>query len=166
MLIQLFRSDPGKKSLKIEVNADYNKVKVEYDVLVQIMEARVEELLSIIDKEIRVSEYYDKLSGIVLVGGGIATIKGIEDFSKNFLEKFMRIGTTRYIGASSPLYVTAVGIVKNVSNSIKYKNIDTTVNKSESTASYEEIAVGLGKKNDKDKHMGFVTIKEFFTDFF
>ncbi|WP_333859068.1 cell division protein FtsA [Clostridium sp.] len=160
-------ADPGKKSLKIEVNADYNKVKVEYDVLVQIMEARVEELLSIIDKEIRVSEYYDKLSGIVLVGGGIATIKGIEDFSKNFLEKFMRIGTTRYIGASSPLYVTAVGIVKDVSNSIKYKNIDTTVNKSESTASYEEIAVGLGKKNDKDKHMGFVTkIKEFFTDFF
>lgn len=160
-------ADPGKKSLKIEVNADYNKVKVDYDILVQIMEARVEELFSIIDKEIRVSEYYDKLSGIVLVGGGIATIKGVEDFGKNLLEKFMRIGTTKYIGASSPLYVTAVGIVKDVSNSIKYKNIETTTNKNEDVTSYEEIAVGLGKKNDKDKHMGFVTkIKEFFTDFF
>lgn len=160
--------EPGKKSLKIEVNADYDKVRVEYDVLVQIMEARVEELLSIIDKEIKVSEYYGKLSGIVLVGGGIATIRGIENFARNFLEKFMRIGTTRYIGASSPLYVTAVGIVKDVSNSIRYKDTNTTVNnKSENTASYEEIAMGLGKKNDKDKHMGFVTkIKEFFTDFF
>ena len=160
--------DPGKKSLKIEVNADYNnKVKVDYDILAQIIEARVEELFSIIDKEIRISEYYDKLSGIVLVGGGIATIKGIEDFSKNQLEKFVRIGTTKYIGASSPLYVTAVGIVKDVSNSMEYKDIDIKANKNEDAVSYEEIAVGLGKKNDKDKHMGFVTkIKEFFTDFF
>ncbi|WP_368487731.1 cell division protein FtsA [Clostridium sp. BJN0013] len=160
--------DPGKKSLKIEVNADYNnKVKVDYDILAQIIEARVEELFSIIDKEIRISEYYDKLSGIVLVGGGIATIKGIEDFSKNQLEKFVRIGTTKYIGASSPLYVTAVGIVKDVSNSMEYKDIDIKANKNEDAVSYEEITVGSGKKNDKDKHMGFVTkIKEFFTDFF
>ncbi|MFL0198546.1 cell division protein FtsA [Clostridium sp. WILCCON 0269] len=161
-------ADPGKKSLKIEVNADYNnKVKVDYDILAQIIEARIEELFFIIDKEIKMSEYYDKLSGIVLVGGGIATIKGIEDFSKNMLEKLVRIGTTKYIGASSPLYVTAVGIVKDVSNSIKYKDIDTWTSKEEDMIDYEEITVGSGKKNDGNKNIGFVSkIKEFFTDFF
>lgn len=157
-----------KKDFGIEVNADYNnKVKVDYDILSQIMEARVEELFSIIDKELRISEHYDKLSGIVLVGGGIATIKGIEEFSKSILKKFVRIGTTNYIGASSPLYVTAVGIVKDISNSIKYKNL-TKVSESEDDINYKKIVVGSSEeKNSRDKHMGLVTkIKEFFTDFF
>ncbi len=157
-----------EENFKIEIDADYNnKVKVDYNILVQIIQARVEELFSIIDKEIRNSEYYDKLSGVVMVGGGMATINGIEKFGKNVLKKLVRIGIPKYIGAASPMYATAVGVVKDVSNSIKVKNTTLTDPiKNKDICDNEEIDQ-KEKTSEKNKSSSFVSrIKEFFTDFF
>lgn len=148
----------------IEVNIDYNgKVHVDYFILKQIIEARIEEILYLIDQKIKCSDLYEKVSGIVLVGGGLALIKGIEGFSKHILEKPIRVGTPEYIGAASPLYASAVGIVKDVADSIKDKGFMTEVKK-ESENSNREWTEELDKK---DNNSGFVSkIKEFFTDFF
>lgn len=157
-----------KENFKIEVNTDYNnKITVDYNILVEIIQARVEELFSIIDKEIRNSEYYDKLSGVVMVGGGMAAINGIEKFSKNVLEKLVRVGTPKYIGAANPMYATAVGIVKDVSSSIKLSNT-TFAEPIENKDIYDyEETDQKEKTNKKGKSSGFVSrIKEFFTDFF
>lgn len=157
-----------EENFKIEVDADYNnKVKVDYNILVQIIQARVEELFSIIDKEIRNSEYYDKLSGVVMVGGGMAAINGIEKFGENVLKKLVRIGIPKYIGAASPMYATAVGVVKDVSNSIKVKNAAfTDPIKNKDICDYEETDKKQ-KTSKKNKDSSFVSrIKQFFTDFF
>lgn len=163
--------DSDSENLKIEVNADYNnKIQVDHTVLIQIIEARAEELLSIINGEIKQSEYYDKISGIVIVGGGIALIKGIEALSGNVLEKPVRVGTPAYIGAANPLYASAVGVVKDVADAIKVKGIaavKSTDNKK--LDNYEEWTKESSRKeeNKKDKNSGFVSkIREFFTDFF
>lgn len=148
----------------IEVNVDYNgKVHVDYFMLKQIIEARIEEILYLIDQKIKCSDLYEKVSGIVLVGGGLALIKGIEGFSKYILEKPIRVGTPEYIGAASPLYASAVGIVKDVADSIKDKGFMTEVKKESENSNRE----WTEERDKKDNNSGFVSkIKEFFTDFF
>lgn len=157
------------KPLKIEINTDYNnKKKIDYNILLQIIEARVDELLSMVDKKLKSFNNYENISEIVMVGGGISEIKGIEEFSENLFNKTVRVGVPNYIGASCPMYVTVVGIVKDISSSIKGKYEkkvneyeDKDINKYEKT----------GKVNDSEdikyKNTGVVSkIKEFFTDFF
>lgn len=148
----------------IEVNVDYNgKVHVDYFMLKQIIEARIEEILYLIDQKIKCSDLYEKVSGVVLVGGGLALIKGIEGFSKHILEKPIRVGAPEYIGAASPLYASAVGIVKDVADSIKDKGFMTEVKKESENSNRE----WTEERDKKDNNNGFVSkIKEFFTDFF
>ncbi len=155
-------------NIKIEINADYNnKVQVDNYMLKQIVEARVEELLCIIEEKLKSSEYYEKVSGIVIVGGGLGLIKGIEDFSKNIIKKPIRIGTPGYVGAASPLYACTVGIVKDISYTVKDNNfLSKTENQSEST--HKEWNKSKDKKEiSNENNNGIVLkIKEFFTDFF
>lgn len=150
----------------IEVNVDYNdKVQVDYFMLKQIIEARIEELLYLVDQKIKCSDFYEKVSGIVLVGGGLALIKGIEEFSKNILQKPVRVGAPDYIGAASPLYAAAVGVVKDAADSIKDKSVMNDTRK-EIESSAREWAVEQDDKESKN-NSGFISkIKEFFTDFF
>ncbi len=162
-------ADSLRDNFKIEVNANYNnKVKVDCNVLNQVIEARVEELFSLINKEISTSEYYNELSGIVIVGGGMALINGIEEFGRNILGKLVRIGIPRYIGAASPLYATAVGIVKDVSNSMKLKNaIDVDSSKNDNLPDYKKIIEDEEETENGNRTNGFISkIKDFFTDFF
>lgn len=158
------------KSFEVEVNTDYNsKVKVDYDVLIQIIQARVEELLCIIDSRIRNLDNNENISEVVLVGGGISQIKGIKEFSEKVLEKHVRIGVPNYIGASSPMYVTAVGVVKDASNSMdgKYENPLNKYEEKKSEDYKNLLRHGAETENKEYESSGFVSkIKEFFTDFF
>ncbi|MBA5850552.1 cell division protein FtsA [Clostridium sp. cel8] len=158
------------ESFNIEVNTDYNnKVQVDYNILLQIIDARVEELLYIIDNKIRSFSNYENISEIVLVGGGLSQIKGIREFSENILNKQVRIGVPNYIGASSSIYVTAVGVVKDVSNSMKgkYEKVVNEYNERNS-GDYEKLKNKNTEFNNGNyENGGFVSkIKEFFTDFF
>ncbi|WP_123053984.1 cell division protein FtsA [Clostridium sp. JN-1] len=155
-------------NLNLEVISDYNtKVKVDFSMLKQIIEARIEEILCMIGEKMSASGHYEKLSGIVIVGGGLALTKDIEEFSKEILQKPVRIGIPNYIGASSPLYASVVGIVKDVADVVKNKKNVFSNEKSTEKKSDEWI-------HEKDKNLkkgenntGFLLkIKEFFTDFF
>ncbi|MBC2579000.1 cell division protein FtsA [Clostridium sp. DJ247] len=159
--------DSTSYNLKIDVNADYNNiVQTDYSTLKQIIEARVEELLYLIDQKLKSSGCYEKLTGVVISGGGLALFKGIEDFSKNIIQKPIRIGTPDYIGAASPLYASAVGIVKDVADSVKDRSFARKTEKErENTA--RELAMESDIREEKKENIGFVSkIKDFFTDFF
>ncbi|KZL94401.1 cell division protein FtsA [Clostridium magnum] len=161
--------DSNNNDFKIEVNADYNeKISVGCNTLKQVIEARVEELLYIISGELKASEHYEKISGVVIVGGGLALIKGIEDFSREVLQKPVRVGTPEYIGAASPLYSAAVGAVKDASDSMKDRNFIAKKEKETEKVQREWTREKNKKEKEEEKNNGgFITkIKEFFTDFF
>ncbi|NMM65605.1 cell division protein FtsA [Clostridium sp. P21] len=160
--------DDANYNTKIEVDADYNnKIQVDYYTLKQIVEARVEELLYIIDEKLRSSEYYEKVSGIVIVGGGLGLIKGIEDFSSNIIKKPVRVGTPGTVGSSNPLYACIAGIVKDVSYAAKGSNFSGKTEKLQENE-YKGYTKGKDKKEVKSENKNGIVlkIKEFFTDFF
>lgn len=83
--------------------------------LVNIIEARVEELLNLVAQEIDHSGYRANLStGVVLTGGG-SLLKGFAEFSEYILEIPTRKGSPVGVGGLSesvthPAYATAVGM--------------------------------------------------------
>ncbi len=157
------------KSSKIEVNSGYNgKTHIDYNILVEVIEARVEELLLMINNKLKFLKNYENISEIVIVGGGISQIKGIEEFSRKILEKPVRIGSPNYIGASSPIYAVVAGIVEDAASSMKVKH-ENKINEYEDNnkKSYENWTEASTREKENYENSGFVSkIKEFFTDFF
>ncbi|MFU0823965.1 cell division protein FtsA [Clostridium sp.] len=146
----------------IKVNAGYDSsIDIDSNLLKDIIEARSEEILYYAKKKLEESNYYNDISGVVIVGGGLAQFKGINGFASMILDKSLRIGSPMYTGAASPVYTTVVGIIKDVISTLR---IDKNV---------EEVEKYIVKKsknnNSKKKESGdnFVSkIREFFTEFF
>lgn len=150
---------------RLKVTDNYNdKIEVDRKMLNEIVKARIEELLYLVNKKIEESKYSSEISGVVLVGGGIALYRGIEEISKAIFKRSTRVGTAEFVGVSSPVYVTAVGIVKDV-----YENMN--VQKEESA--YDLFKEEKQYKNQQEKNENpkkekrFVSkIRDFFEDFF
>lgn len=152
----------GTDTEKIRVKDSYdNLVEIDNSLLIDIIEARVEELLQLIKRSLLNSGFYEEISGVVIVGGGISLFRGVSELSKEILSKSVRIGSPEYVGAASPIYVTAVGIVKQAVNNLKTSN---TSSEESDEHSYENKWLKNQNKNGKN---GFASkIKGFFADFF
>jgi cell division protein FtsA len=76
-------------------------------------------------------------------------------------DKPVRIGSPEYVGAASPMYVNAVGIVVHAANNAKVSN---NLSEQSDEHSYENKS---SKKQNKKGKNGFASkVKEFFADFF
>jgi len=129
--------------IKIKNSFEEQSIKISY--LNRIIEARIEEILKMVKEKID-SPLYQEIDSVILIGGGIATIKNIEEFSKNILSKNVRIGIPKYTGSTSPIFALSVGIVEDSLNTAKDYNIQI-----------EEKVTGKGI---------FKRIKDIFSDFF
>lgn len=162
-------NEASDEDFKIKINANYdNVVEVDYNLLIQIISARAEEVLYLVKKKLNMNGYLDKVSGIVVVGGGIALIKGSSELCREIMEKPVRMGVPEYVGAASPIYTSAVGVVKDVILSGKVKL--TSNNQSESYHKKNDSKSVWEEEDDlysDGKSNGILSkIKEFFTDFF
>jgi cell division protein FtsA len=147
----------------IKANVGYNDViEVDYSTLIDIIEARVEEYLTLIEYKLQMSGYHNDIAGIVIAGGGISYLKGVCELGRGIFNKPVRIGAPEYIGTSNPVYNTAVGIIKDV---IKTSNYSENVRKSKEVKVYKEEK--LSEKNLANDDTGVLSkIKGFLADFF
>jgi len=165
--------DVNNNSL-IQVKADFNNaIKVDLKVLKEVVEARIEELLLLVDKNMRMSGKYNLITGIVIIGGGISLFKGIEEFGKDILDKPFRIGHIPYADSLNQIYASAIGVVQEVSSRVKIKNDneDETVikRKIEKTKKSKTKFSEDKEYEDTDKYENsslISKIKNFFTEFF
>jgi cell division protein FtsA len=98
-----------------KVNVSYNEsIMINSSTLKDIIEARIEEIFSLINIRLNSSGYYDEIVGIILVGGGISLFNNICEFGRTLLNKPIRIGAPDFVGASNPIFNTAVGIIKDI----------------------------------------------------
>jgi cell division protein FtsA len=86
-------------------------------VLASIIEPRLEEIFSLVQREIKRSEFADMLgAGLVLTGGG-ALLEGISDIAEQVFDMPVRIGRPGGFGGltdtvKSPIWATAVGLIQ------------------------------------------------------
>jgi cell division protein FtsA len=84
--------------------------------LAEIIEPRMEEILTLIRREIQKSGYEDLLPAGVVLTGGSSIMAGIEEFSERILQLPVRQGAPGGIGGlvdmvNGPMYSTGVGLV-------------------------------------------------------
>lgn len=96
--------------------ADGETHRFDKDMIRIITEARVEELLEFVDKELKAIHRSRKLPGGVVLAGGTAKLPGLADFAKETLELPARVGRWKHInkvvdGMDEQLFASAVGLM-------------------------------------------------------
>jgi cell division protein FtsA len=90
------RNEPKKMNAMIKVgNKAYN---FRFEDISMVIEARVEELLEYVEKELHKIKRNRKLPGGIIITGGTAKIKGIEEFAREKMQLPARIGKLHNIG--------------------------------------------------------------------
>lgn len=108
----LFNRDPSGVSLKYN-DQIYNFSMSEMD---EIVEARLEELFEMINKELQRAGRAGKLPNGAVLTGGTSHLKGISDYAKNALGLAVRVGKIEDYGSvvddiCEPQFATAIGLM-------------------------------------------------------
>jgi cell division protein FtsA len=97
---------------------EHNKTqhRFELEEVQMITEARVDELLDLVTKQLKIANRAQKLPGGVVIVGGTAQIPGLAEFARDKLQLAARVGRPRNLGGlseqvDSPNYSTAVGLM-------------------------------------------------------
>lgn len=152
-----------EENKKISVNAGYNdSIEADLGYLQDIIEARTEEILYYVKDKLKESKYGNEVSGVVIVGGGLTLFKGANRYASKILGKSVKSGFPNYIGAASPIYVSAVGIIKDVASSLRINKEFEKVEKEVSVNS--KIKTDVSKKENGDSFVS--KLKGFFAEFF
>ncbi len=107
-----------KENYVVEVPTvgDRKPRKVSQRVLVEILEARMEEIMQMVNKEICASGYRTRLNAGIVLTGGSALLAHMVDMAEQIFDLPVRIGYPRGIGGrveevDSPRCTTAVGLL-------------------------------------------------------
>ncbi len=95
--------------------------------LAEILEPRVEEIFSLVNREIIKSGYGDLIASGVVITGGSAILPGMPELAEQVFNLPVRRGNPLNIGGltdvvNSPIYATGVGLVKYGTQNIKVQN--------------------------------------------
>jgi cell division protein FtsA len=150
--------------IKINNVAGKGEKEVHLSEVIEIMDARISEMLGMLKKELEDSNYLSSLgAGIVITGGGLFNIKGISEVAQSYFDVPVRFGYPNYIGVASPIYAAATGIAMyelkmKRTSTVEHKNMQSQIkNSTEDNDEYEEAS---------EKPNWINKIKEFFADFF
>ena len=127
---------------------DNNKNKIiKSSELIEIIEARIEEMFLIINKELTNQGIKPKLNNVVLTGQGIVNISKSDVAGKINLNIPVKISTGRLIGATKPTYRTSYALVRYIAARPFAKTVSSSID----TKSNENILKNIWER-----------IKEFF----
>jgi cell division protein FtsA len=86
------------KRLNVNVKVGGKSIAFESEEISMIIEARVEELLEYVDKELQKIKRARKLPGGIVLTGGTAKLRGLDEFTRNKLQLAARIAKLENIG--------------------------------------------------------------------
>ena len=107
---------PDDSKVTISVKSAKQMLSFDYQEVAMITEARIEELLELVDKELSKIKKSRKLPGGVVIIGGSAKLPGIAEFTRDKLELPARIGHIQEIGGlvdtlEESTYCTVAGLM-------------------------------------------------------
>lgn len=107
---------PDAKKAKVTVKVGDKNHDFDPDTIAMIVEARTEELLELVDKELQKIKRARKLPGGMVLTGGTAKLPGLEDLAREKLQLPARVGKLRGVGGlvdtvEDQGFITAVGLM-------------------------------------------------------
>ncbi len=138
-----------------------------------IIEARLEEILELIQHELKRLGVHDLPGGLVITGG-VSNMPGVLELAQLIFQNRVRVAIPDYIGVREPQYTTAVGLIKYAYKTARLQGRDVSVTPSPKEAVEKRQPVAAGQKakvpkpkqqkSDDEKTMS--KVKKFFGYFF
>ncbi|MBE6051676.1 MAG: cell division protein FtsA [Clostridium sp.] len=148
----------------LEEFVDIGPSKISKKLFYEVIEARLEEILKIVNAEIKNSSYYQGICSIIIYGDGIVYYKNIGNLVKNEFDKKTILVNNEYLGIKDSLNITSLAIVKEVADRLSIF--------SETSAKVKEVEYLLNEMKEetdisKKTKTGIVDrIKSFLRDIF
>ena len=106
---------------------DENKRVIKSSELIEIIEARVEEMFSLVNKDITAQGVKSRINNVILTGQGITTINKSDVAGKIILNIPVKISTGRLISTVRPEYRTAYALVRYIASRPFAKNLSSSI---------------------------------------
>lgn len=90
------------------------KRKVTQKLLCSIIEPRVQETMLLAREELEKMGYVGSLPAGIVLTGGVSLMKGVAELAEEVFESSVQIAQPDYVGVTSPVYSTGVGIIHYV----------------------------------------------------
>lgn len=134
-----------------------------------IIEARVQEVFELVQKELYKMGISNLPGGFVLTGG-VANMPGVMELAQDILQNRVRVAIPDYIGVREPQYTTAVGLIKHAYKSARLQGRNVSSAPVQYVNEQTEKRPSKAQQNTKpEKHPDekiSSKVKRFFADFF
>ena len=114
ILLTTYQEDEGKRVIKSSE-------------LIEIMEARIEEIFSLINRDITLQGIKARINNVILTGQGITNINKSDVAGKIILNIPVKIATGRLISIVRPEYRTAYGLVRYIASRPFAKTVGSSI---------------------------------------
>lgn len=150
---------------------DVGSSRISKSLLYEVTTARLEEMLKIINEELKKTSYYEGICSIIIYGDGISYYENIYDIIKSQIKNKVKVVTKEDLGMHNPENITALAIVKEVydrlelvyDDSMEVEEIEI-VNEPLNSEKVNEKE--LGKKEKEERHGILRKLKSFLEDIF
>ena len=107
--------------------------------LIEIIEARIEEIFSIVNKDITAQVIKSRINNVVLTGQGIININKSDVAGKIILNIPVKISTGRLISTIRPSYRTAYALVRYIAARPFAKNVSSNIDSGSEQSFFKKI---------------------------
>lgn len=114
ILLTTYKEDEGKKIIRSSE-------------LIEIIEARIEEIFSLINKDITTQGVKSRINNVILTGQGITTINKSDVAGKITLNIPVKIATGRLVSVVRPEYRTAYSLVRYIASRPFTKTVGSSI---------------------------------------
>ena len=106
----------GEETIEVPSIGDRPARRLSRQTLAEVVEPRYEELLVLIQAELRRSGFEDLIAGGVVLTGGSSKMEGLIELAEEIFDMPVRLGVPRYVTGlvdvvSNPIYATGVGLL-------------------------------------------------------
>jgi len=126
IILSTYNGDPKNKIIKSSE-------------LIEIIEARIEEIFSLVNKDITMQGMKQRINNVVLTGQGITNINKSDVAGKIILNTPVKIATGRAISTVRPTYRTAYSIVRYVASRPFTKNVSSSIDVSSNESFFKTL---------------------------
>ncbi|AOR23199.1 cell division protein FtsA [Clostridium taeniosporum] len=107
------------KDNKISDEIEVGTLKISKSLFYEVINARIEEILNYINRELKNTGHYDRICSIILYGSGLNYFENISNFVNDIFKIPTTVMTKDDLGIKNPENITALAVVKEV-----YDNLD------------------------------------------
>lgn len=106
---------------------DDNRKIIKSSELIEIIEARIEEIFSLVNKDITAQGIKPRINNVILTGQGVTSINKSDVAGKIILNIPVKISTGRLISTIRPEYRTAYSLVRYIASRPFAKNLSSSI---------------------------------------